>query len=222
MKREIRKLLAAVSKAFKEFKSGYRKDVACERLFGNFTDTLNKELGEYELKYDYLCGKDSLNIDGITEGYVPKTGDTIIMDISVGKGGVWCDVCRTYFIGVVNDEQRKVYEMIRRSIKAGEQVLKDGAKASDIYQAVNGIFALRGQELVHHAGHRIGKEPLMQPQFLAGEPAPVEEGDLVTIESGSYLDFGIRLENDYYIDKDGAENLFEDLMPLEIKEYVLK
>ena len=29
----------------------------------------------------------------------------------------------------------------------------------------------------------------------------------------------MRMENDYIIEKDGAKNLFEDLMPLDIKEY---
>lgn len=218
----IKSLLEAVAKAYSAFKQGYQKELDCGELFKNFTASLDETLGEYELKYDYLCGKDSVNIDGISEGYVPNTGDTIIMDISVGKEGVWCDVCRTYFIGVVNEEQKTCYEMIYRSIKAGERVLKAGASACEIYKAVNIDYEKCGQTLIHHAGHRIGSEPLMQPQFLAEEPTPVEEGDLVTIESGSYVDFGIRLENDYYIDKDGAENLFEDLMPLRIEEYILK
>ena len=49
----------------------------------------------------------------------------------------------------------------------------------------------------------------------------MENGCFYTIESGCYDAFGIRLENDYQITSAGAENLFENLMRLEIKEYVL-
>ena len=31
-----------------------------------------------------------------------------------------------------------------------------------------------------------------------------------------------RIENDYLVTDGGAQNLFEDLMPLDIKEYILK
>ena len=62
----------------------------------------------------------------------------------------------------------------------------------------------------------------MQPQFLPYNAGKVFDGDLVAIESGLYQRFGIRLENDYLIKNDGAIDLFIDLMPLDIKEYVLK
>jgi hypothetical protein len=42
------------------------------------------------------------------------------------------------------------------------------------------------------------------------------------VESGLYCDFGIRLENDYLLNTDGAVDCFEQLLPLDIKEYVLK
>ena len=60
---------------------------------------------------------------------------------------------------------------------------------------------------------------MMQPQFLEEKTGKIKEGEFVTIESGLYEKFGMRMENDYIIEKDGAKNLFEDLMPLDIKEY---
>ena len=62
----------------------------------------------------------------------------------------------------------------------------------------------------------------MQPQFLADNETPIVYGGLYTIESGVYEGFGLRLENDYLITENGAIDLFEDLLPLKIEEYILK
>ena len=221
-KEKIRVLLQSVQTAFEAFRKGYQKGVLCDELFENFTQSLEKALGMYALKYDFLCGAESLNVDGITTGYAPKKGDTVIMDISVGKDGVWCDVCRTFFIEEVSSEQAAYYEMIYQSIKAGERVLKAGVTARELYEAVNGEYQKQGKRLIHHAGHRIGEEPLLQPQFLPENETSVADGMLVTLESGCYEGFGIRLENVYYVNEQGAENLFEDLMPMGIEEYILR
>ena len=218
----IIKILQAVSLAYRAFKNSYKDGRSTDELFLIFEKSLKDTLGEYEIVYDYIWGKDTLNVDGVTKNYIPQVGDTLIMDISVGKDGVWCDVCRTFFVGEPTAEQRAVYELVKSSLRAGQNALKLGAKASDIYKAVNTVYALKGKTLVHHAGHKIGEKTLMQPQFLSGNMAELVVGELYTIESGLYEDFGIRLENDYLVTQNDAEDLFEELMPLEIEEYILK
>lgn len=215
------RILEAVATAYRAFKAGFARGRCAEELFSAFTASLDAGLFEYELLCDFLCGADTVNIDGITRGYVPQQGDTILMDISVGKDGTWCDVCRTYFVGEPSEAQRKVFEMIKESLRAGERALRVGARACDVYAAVNGVYERTGAHLVHHAGHRVGEKALMQPQFLAQNDTPLACGELYTLESGLYEGFGIRLENDYLLTKDGARDLFERLLPLDIKEYVL-
>lgn len=222
MKEKIIKNLTAVKNAFESYKKSFRWGTPCEKLFKNFTKSLKKELGEYKIKYDYICGKDTLNIDGHSRGYLLKEGDTIIMDISLYYDGVWCDVTRTFFVGGVSERQRAVFNLIVSSIRAGERVLKSGVSAEEVYNAVNGEYLKEGELLVHHAGHKIGSRRLLQPQFLPQKSKRLKEFDLVAIESGLYKDFGIRLENDYLVKNNGCKNLFEQLMPFEIEEYVLK
>jgi Xaa-Pro aminopeptidase len=135
---------------------------------------------------------------------------------------VWCDVCRTFFVGEISSEQRKSFELIKNTVRAGHSALKPSATAESVYLAVNSVYKEQGKTLVHHAGHQIGNEPLMQPQFLEGRKEIIEEGKTYTIESGLYEGFGIRLENNYLVNKEGAEDLFEDLLPLDIEEYLLK
>lgn len=219
-KEQLRVILGAVAEAFSGFKRAFRRGTESDELFLPFTGVLDRRLGEYGFKYDYLFGRDTRRVDGVSRGYVPADRDTVIMDISVGKNGVWCDVCRTFFIGGYTPEQEKKYEMIKASIKCGERVLRAGNAARDVYLAVNSVYGRSGKKLIHHAGHRIGDSPLVQPQFLEDNAAVMESG-FYTIESGDYGESGIRLENDYFVSDGEPENLFEDLMSLDIKEYVL-
>lgn len=222
-KQKIDKILTAVKNAFNAFKNGFSLDKTSDELLKIFTLSLDNELGEYEILYDYIWGDDTAGIEGKTENYSPKTGDTVIMDISVKHDGVWCDVTRTFFVGEPSVKHVEVFEMLKQSIKLGENALKNGISASDVFNAVNSVYLKNGYSLVHHAGHQILTEPVMQPQFLKENVNGfIENGKFYTLEPGLYLNFGIRLENDYLVTDNGVINLFEDLMPLNIKEYILK
>lgn len=221
---EIRKILEAVKNAYIRFKNAFALGVTADALFSVFQDSLREDLGEYEIVYDYIWGKDSGNIDGVTQNYTPQTGDALVMDISVCKDGVWCDVCRTFFVGEPTDKQKEIFAMIKASLRRGQATLTAGAKASDIYRAVNTVYETNGKTLVHHAGHRIAETPVAQPQFLAENETPIKAGETYAIESGYYEKgaYGIRLENDFLVSENGAEDLFEDLLPLDLKEYILR
>lgn len=219
----IQGLLEAVGKAYKKLREHFFDNVSSGELFEAFQQSLQNSLGDYEIVYDYIWGKDSLKVDGVTdEKYIPQNGDTLIMDISVGKNGIWCDVCRTFFVGAPSTEHRNAYELIKATLRAGHKALKCGVTACDIFKSVNTVYELNGKKLIHHAGHRIGEKPLLQPQFLIDNETLLVPGELYTIESGLYEKFGIRLENDFLLTEDGAIDLFEDLMPLEIEEYILQ
>ena len=220
---DTRTILLAVGKAYRDFAAAFEYGKTTDELFVAFKQSLDESLGEYETVYDYIWGADTLGIDGVTKNYVPKDGDTLIMDVSVGVEGVWCDVCRTFFVGEPSDEQIEAYKVILASVRAGHKALCDGVKACDVYTAVNAVYEGVGKSLVHHAGHKIGSAPLLQPQFLAENSEKITLGNTYTVESGLYEGFGIRLENDYLINETGAEDLFDDILPLdEVKEYILK
>ncbi|MBR5439275.1 MAG: aminopeptidase P family protein [Clostridia bacterium] len=220
-RKKIEEALLVIKNAYNAFKNAYKQGVTSTELLNVFLGEIKKSLPNSEVEYDFLVGEETKLIGGVTENYVPKNGDPILIDISVKNGGVWCDVCRTYFVGEITRTQLEVYEMIKRSIKAGESVLKTGAKVNELYNAVNAEYEKCGYTLVHHSGHQIETAPVEKPLFVASGNEILKDG-FYTIESGLYKDFGMRLENDYFVDKNGATNLFENLMPLEAKEYILK
>ncbi len=221
-KQKIIKNLTAVKNAFCAFKNAFSLGKNTDELFEVFKNSLDDELKSYEILYDYIWGEDTTGIDGVTKNYLPKKGDTVIMDISVKYGGVWCDVTRTFFVGEPTQRQAQVFEMLKCAMREGEKAIKPNTKACDVYHAVNGVYQKNGYELVHHAGHKILTDAVMQPQFLPEKDALIETDSFYTLEPGLYKDFGVRLENDYLLTDSGLENLFEDLMPLDIKEYILK
>ena len=216
----IKRSLTAVKSAFDAFKKNYREGTPCGKLFDNFTVTLKSLLGDYQIKYDFLCGKDTVNIDGVTDrNYLPKKGDAIIIDASVKTGGLWCDVARTFFVGKASERQKKDYDLVLSSILRGEKVLRAEICAKEVYTAVNSIYTERGEKLVHHAGHGIGAKPLIAPQFLSGKEEKLKVDNFYTLESGIYNGSGIRLENDYFITESGCEKLFD--YPLDIENFII-
>ena len=218
---KTKKILESIKNAFNSYKTNFDMNKSSDELFNKFKVVLDKELKDYEILYDYIIGEESKNIDGITKNYYPKINDSIIMDISVKFDEVWVDVTRTFFVKKYTSKQKEAYYMILRSIRNGESILKNGVSGDTVYNEVNKEFILNNMNLVHHAGHLISNEPVSVPEFIKDEYNIVNAGDIVAIESGIYKDFGIRLENDYLVLDDKCINLFEELMPIDIEEYVL-
>lgn len=216
-------ILNAVANAFKAYAKAFKYGNDQSVSFSAFLSSLDKELIDYEIEYDHLLGGETELIGGETKNYTPKLNDVILLDISVKHQGVWCDVTRAFFVGGYTKEQKERFELIKKTIAKGEKELYNGNLAENVYKAVNKVYEENGLNLVHHAGHLIADAPVSEPRFILGEPRAINTGDIVAIESGVYLDgFGIRLENDYLITDSGYENLSEELMPLDIDNYVLK
>ena len=210
----LEKQLRATAKAFRAFKAEFCYEKSGEELLKLFFRSLEEDLGAFETEFDFLIGKDTVNIDGKSFGAYAEAGDTIIFDVSVKYDGRWSDVCRTFFVREMNNLQKSAYKLINSTISAGKTVLKSETEAEKIYEAVNACYAKSGKTLVHHAGHLIDKTPIAEPRFIAGEKRKVKSGNVYAIESGLYDGFGIRLENDFYVGESGAEDLFDDFLPL--------
>jgi Xaa-Pro aminopeptidase len=110
------------------------------------------------------------------------------------------------------------------ALENGKQLLIEGVTAQAVHKAVMERISCKGlgHFFPHHAGHRIGQESLMKPDFIEGNTQTLEAGMYVTLEPGIYLpnEFGIRVENNYLITKTGCELLFD--YPLNIDYFTLK
>ena len=73
-----------------------------------------------------------------------------------------------------------------------------------------------GEYFTHRLGHGIGLEGHEHPYIVNGNTQKLETGMAFTIEPGVYIlgEFGIRIEDDVAITKDGAERL--SIVPREL------
>lgn len=161
---------------------------------------------------DFLSGERTLQIGGGPTDRVLKAGDPFIFDLFPTYQGYWADTCRTFIVGgAPTAEQRKTYDVLRRALEVGEQRLRVGVKANEIYRTVYEAIAAEGlgKHFPHHAGHGIGLEAPEAPFLIPGSDEVLEEGMIVTLEPGVYIpDFGgMRLEDNYLITGSGPEKL---------------
>lgn len=143
--KKLEKQLLATAKAFRAFKTKFGYGKSGEELLKPFFRSLEERLGAFETEFDFLIGKDTVNIDGKSFGAYAEAGDTIIFDVSVKFNGRWSDVCRTFFVGEMNGLQKSTYKSINSTISVGKGSLENGGEAKKIYEAVNACYAKSGK-----------------------------------------------------------------------------
>jgi Xaa-Pro aminopeptidase len=160
---------------------------------------------------DYISGLRTCDIEGPATDKVIEKGDTIIVDALCAYEGVYCDTTRSYFCGEPSEEQKKAYMTLCKLLEETKDMLRPGTVAGDIFRYVDGRLKEEGYEgLVHHAGHGLGSSWYEKPYFIAESETVLEENMLVALEPGVYLPgkFGLRVENNYRVTKDGGVDVF--------------
>ncbi|MEM0349336.1 MAG: Xaa-Pro peptidase family protein [Candidatus Caldarchaeum sp.] len=167
---------------------------------------------------DFVSGERCLQIGGPPTSRRLQVGDTLILDLWVTHQEYWSDTCRTFVVGAVPSAlQKRVFEVLREALKAGEAALRPGATGSDVYRAVYEAIERHGygKYFPHHAGHALGLEAWEPPYFIPGDQNIITENTVCALEPGIYFGEvgGVRLENNYVVKRYGVEVLNE--FPLE-------
>ena len=177
----------------------------------------------HEFIGDFVGGARSGAIEGPATDYAFRPGDAFILDLSVCRGDIWSDTCRTFFFGEPTAAQRKAYETVIACQELGERIVRPGVVFEDVKTEVESFLGLKGYggKMPHHVGHLIGQKPYMKPAFEPGDKSVLEAEVICTLEPGLYFEgeFGIRVENDYLVGKDGLVNLFE--YPREMEYFIV-
>ncbi len=178
----------------------------------------------HEFIGDFVGGARSGVIEGPATDYAFRPGDAFILDLSVCRGDIWSDTCRTFFFGEPTVAQRKAYETVIACQEMGERIVRPGVVFEDVKTEVESFLGLKGYggKMPHHVGHLVGSKPYMKPAFEMGDTSVVETGTVCTLEPGLYFEgeFGIRVENDYLVGKDELVNLFD--YPRDLAYFTIK
>lgn len=151
-----------------------------------------------------------------------KPGDSVILDIFAPVNRYWCDMTRTVFYKLASDEQKKVYEIVKRANLAGIAAVAPGVPLRDIDAAARKVIedAGYGKYFTHRLGHGIGLDVHEPPDCSAVSPAIAQPGMCFSIEPGIYLpgQWGVRIEDLVVVTEDGVEVLNSYTKELQIIE----
>ena len=140
-----------------------------------------------------------------------QPGDFITMDFGTLYDGYCSDMTRTVAAGKVTQGMKRVYETVLAAQKAAMEIIRPGARCSDVDRAARGLIGSAGYEgcFGHGLGHSLGLVIHEEPRFSPGDGTLLEPGMVLSVEPGVYLEgkFGCRIEDVVVITKDGFENL---------------
>lgn len=138
-------------------------------------------------------------------------GDLVTLDGWCTVDGYFGDITRTFGIGRVSDEMKRVYEVCLRANEAGRAAGKPGALCQDVDRAARAVIreAGLGEFFLHRTGHGLGLEVHEAPNMLEGDLTVLVPGVTYTVEPGIYLagKGGVRIEDDMVVTQDGSESL---------------
>jgi Xaa-Pro dipeptidase len=167
-----------------------------------------------------LFGAAAANPHGTPSDRRLEAGDVVCADVSACVDGYWGDLTRCGTVGPPSDWAMGAWEVVRDAQAAAIAASRSGVPARDVDRAQREIVegAAELGKCLHGAGHAVGTE-IHEPPFLVPRTtAPLEPGNVLTIEPGLYATGvgGIRLEDDVAV-TDGDPELLSDL-PLELRE----
>ena len=138
-------------------------------------------------------------------------GDLLVIDWGASYEGYCSDLTRTFAIGEIVPELKKIYETVKQANTAGRMIGRPGIPAGEVDRAARAVIESMGygKFFIHRTGHGIGMEGHEEPYMHAGNPLSLAPGMTFTVEPGIYLPEynGVRIEDDVVITADGADSL---------------
>lgn len=87
-----------------------------------------------------------------------REGDIVSLDVGATYKGYCGDACRTYLVGTVNSEAKRLVEETENSFFEAVKIIKPGATVGDISNAIQKYCESRGYSLPReYTGHGVGR-----------------------------------------------------------------
>ena len=204
----LRAVSAAADRAFprlleREFAGRTEREVGAELA------ALLREEGHDEVTFTIVAsGPNGASPHHETGDRRIARGDAVVLDFGGTREWYCSDITRSVHVGAdVDDEVRKVHDVVRRSQEAGYAAARTGATAASVDAASRRVIdeAGYGERFIHRTGHGIGLDGHEHPYLVRGNDEPLEPGMAFSIEPGIYIPgrFGIRIEDIAILGDDG-------------------
>ena len=166
-----------------------------------------------------------------------KDGDLVLFDLGCRSDFYISDISRTYPAnGKFSPRQKQIYEIVLETNKKCIEFLKPGVTFPEYYKYAYDLLAegmkkigmiKEDSELINYYWHSVGHPIGLDTHDPASRDLPIEDGMLVTVEPGLYLEkegIGVRIEDDVLVTKNGTIVLSKDIIKEvdEIEAYMAK
>ena len=206
-----------------------------------YYDFMVKKNGMKEVAFPTIAagGKRACILHYVNNDEVVNDNELMLFDLGARSQKRYCaDISRTYPInGKYTSKQKEIYEIV---LKAHDEVIKAIKPGVSVLDLNNLVIKIYEEELTkiglikdasevrnyyyHSVSHSLG---LDTHDVGYDRSEPLEEGMVITVEPGLYIEqlgFGIRLEDDVLVTKDGSENLSKEILikPDDIEKFMAK
>ena len=138
-----------------------------------------------------------------------EDGDLVVMDFGARARGYCSDMTRTVAVGHATERTRAIFDAVRAANETVEAMLCPGVTGRAAHERAEYVLAEHGfaGKMGHGLGHGVGIDIHELPVLSPRNEAPLEAGNVVTVEPGVYLsgEAGCRLEDFGVVTADGFE-----------------
>lgn len=208
----ISKAASIASAAYEELLGTVRAGMT-EIDVANFLATTTRELGSERDAFDIIVvsGVRSAMPHGRASKQKLKNGSVVTVDFGCCVNGLYSDMTRTFCLGKPKPKVEGVFAVLYDAHHTALDVVKPGLTAGALDAAARTVIekAGYGGYFRHSLGHGLGYEVHENPRIAKGNPSPLQEHCVITIEPGIYIpgEFGMRIEDDVVVTKNGAQIL---------------
>jgi Xaa-Pro aminopeptidase len=198
---------AAILALISEIKPGFSEKDLALRL-----EIIARQSGADQLAFEAIVasGENSVLPHARPTDRKIRRGDFIVIDFGVKYKGYCSDETCTFAFQELTDEQKHIYQLVKKAHDRAIAAVKAGVAAAEIDRCARNIFGGKyGKYFSHGTGHGVGLEVHEAPRLAPDSPDILEAQMVVTIEPGLYLPgfWGIRIEDTVLVKKNSCEKL---------------
>lgn len=158
-----------------------------------------------------LAGENAALPHGVPGSRVIREGDLLLFDLGVYVDGYASDITRTFAVGEVSDELKKIYQTVLEANEAAIAAVRPGVSFGSLDHAARQVITDGGYGpyFTHRLGHGLGIDVHEYPSVNASNEELLQPGVVFTIEPGIYVPNvgGVRIEDDVVVTEDGVRVL---------------